>query len=255
MNMQQINFNNASLNFYHGKTMQVEDSALIVPQTRLEIGQIIAQVEAASVCGGMAVNGTKTHQKPNEDAFACVQDGKNLWVLIADGSTSLDPIKKIEDRFGISAARYASHFIASDIHNLITHPATDKTNALTMLKAINASLFKNGQELGLDIDLNNPYTMPMTTATLVKIDTERQVVSIAHTGDSFAFTSNGSISELHTRNIQGEYEEVIFKKMRELAEKEGISIKDARWKPEIVENLLEISKFAAFSSLIDLILS
>lgn len=187
------------------------------------IRPVTLEIEVGTVAG--------SSDKPNEDAFAVRRFGSAVALAIFDGATSLKKIPA-HDAIGMSGARYASHFLRDQF--------------LALPAFSNSTLSELNQRLGQAVvkfeglNLQDVVTLPTSTATIVLIDPDRDMLSIQHVSDSFALARfvGGAYSLLTTDRL-AELSESLIENIRSLALNRGISNREARTDPGVQQKLID----------------
>jgi hypothetical protein len=207
-------------------TPPISDQEYFCTPISIQLGgpqKLNVTIEAATVAGDL--------QKPNEDCFAIRYSASTLSIAVFDGATSLKRIPA-HDTIGMSGARFASHFLRD---SFLTVESFDGNTLCDLNRALRERV---SGFVGLDV--NDVNTVPTSTATIVLIDSEKDLVSIQHVSDSFCLAKNntGKTSLITPDPLQA-LEDRIYSQIREIARSQGISNRDARNNPEIASTLLK----------------
>lgn len=194
--------------------------------------KILVGVENPIVIAVSALTEAGSSKKPNEDSFVVHTAKDSLLVGVFDGTTTLVPIKELDER-GISGARFASRFIKEQFRHI---NGLCPTEVLTFLNE--RLLDANKQIRG--VDPNDANTLPASSATIVKIDPDRRIVELAHVYDSWCvvYYKDGS-SALITKDLNKKFDQPILDRMREIARSKGITPRQARQEDEIEQALVD----------------
>lgn len=201
-------------------------------QCRLGLTRPISASVSAATVAGNANSG-------NEDAWSInIANGIGLFGVF-DGTTSLRPIAELQAR-ALTGARFASHHLLDFFQNTEITETADLPGLL--LKA-NASLL--AKILKFDgATLADTHSMPSSLATIIRIDSDRNIMETVHVGDSFAiiYYQDGS-SRLVTPNTNRDFDESIFRLIKKLAAEHSITNREARRDPEVAQALLKMFQF------------
>ncbi len=211
--------------------------------TEYTIKSLICRGEWASISGAVDQNLNVPHgAKLNEDAVAIIGTAGCLWMVVADGCTSLNRVPEIERKYQVTAARFASNFVVEQMRILLSSEEYSKeTSPQTLIRDCNSRLDHIvGQELGSD--RSDPNARPRTTLVVTKIDPLKDRVEFAYIGDGIVLADYGSRTESLFESQVERFEYGIKLAMCEIARSHSISIKQARESERIKEALLNMQR-------------
>ncbi len=158
--------------------------------------------------------------KLNEDAFAITYDEKNLIAAIFDGTTSLKPIKSLGAQTG---ARFASHFLKNTLHQINTNQSPRE-----LLLQLNKNLLEKSLQFE-GATMHDTHTLPSSTATIIKINFEKNIVTFAHVADSLGIVYlKNDISKIFTKDTNNKFDTEMFSLIAKIAKEKNISPREAR---------------------------
>jgi len=170
-------------------------------------------------------------KKPNEDTFAVTSEDDILLAGIFDGTTSF-PIPALGE---ISSARYASHFIKKQFSAVTKTLSPEK-----ILLNINEKLWETIKKMN-GVTLADTLTLPASTATVIKIDANKSLLSFAHIGDAFGivYFEDGH-SEIFTDDKNKRFDEEMFTLIRKIAKENDLTNREARQDKRVNQGLGEM---------------
>lgn len=179
----------------------------------------------------LAATVASSAEKPNEDAFAVTLDENVFFVGLFDGTTSLKSIESLGVQTG---ARFASHFMKDNFSQ-----AESIITPQDLMLDLNQKLLK--KSLALGATLSDTHTLPATTGTIIKIDSDVNTLSFAHVGDSFGiiYFADGH-SRVFTDDKNSVFDERIFALIAQIAEEKNITHKEARQDEKVKEALIQM---------------
>ncbi len=178
--------------------------------------------------------------KLNEDAIMIenLGDGRAVFAVF-DGASSQAPIKALESH-GISGAFYVSHLAAfgfptSDIFQELSQ--RDIVTAGEFTRALNKWLYEQMSQVD-GVDYNDVLTIPGMAATIVVVDFNKQNLSVASVADTvgIAHHTDGEW-DYFTGNLNERFDLETMSLVKQIAVREGISIKEAAGYPEVKAQL------------------
>lgn len=184
-----------------------------------------AQISACTIAG--------SPEKPNEDAYALKTVEGVLVIGAFDGASSKKPITALKTQTG---ARFASHFLRNRFNEVLPDLSPKE-----LMVTLNSRLLTANQEIGGH--LGDTHTLPGSTGTIIKIDSDRDRLEIAHISDSFCviYYRDGH-SETVTLNTNKVFDEQVFALMEKIAKDRGITPREAHQTKEIQEAKLETAQ-------------
>lgn len=172
-------------------------------------GRLNVELNVGTAAGG---------EKPNEDSFAINATPNAINAAVFDGVTSKKPFSAISP---LTGARFASCFLKDQLER-IGQTFTPKE---TILK-LNSLLLDEVTKLGGS--LKDSLSLPSSTATIIKIIPDKNILQLAHVGDSFCIVYfKGGYSQLMTDDKNKQFDEHMFEFMRKLAKERGITAVEA----------------------------
>ena len=192
-------------------------------QRDIQLKKTKLKLQAGTIAGSF--------EKPNEDAFALTCEDEILFVGIFDGTTSF-PIPALGN---VSSARYASHFIKTQFTTI-----TKTMSPEEILLHVNAKLWEKVRKLN-GVTLSDTLTLPASTATVIKLDINKNLLSFAHVGDAFGITYyEDGHSELFTDDKNKKFDEEMFALIRKIAKENGLTNREARQDKRVDEALAKM---------------
>ncbi len=190
---------------------------------------VVLRVSSCTVSGKRYVDSPK---KPNEDAYSLIVRDDKLIAAVFDGTSSLKPIKALGDETG---ARFASHFLKSEIEKIDTLVTTKE-----LIRKLNKALL--AKTLTFEgTSLEDVHTLPASTATIVQLDLRQHTMSMSHVGDSYCIVYyRDGTSELITIDKNREHDDRILGFMKTISVEQGINPREARQDERVKQALLEM---------------
>jgi serine/threonine protein phosphatase PrpC len=182
-----------------------------------------------------AITVANSDGKPNEDSFSVLTSDGHIWIAVFDGTTSLRPIPSLQNQTG---ARFASHFLKENYATILQQ--TDfQTDPFDQMVLLNTLLLE--QSLKMGGSLSDTHSLPASMATIVHIDRTRHKMKFAHIGDTYGILyPNGVTSTLFTNDKNYQFDQKIFRLIKEIAFKKSISIPQACQDGELKEALYQM---------------
>lgn len=171
-------------------------------------------------------------EKPNEDALAVnILDG-TLFVGVFDGTSSQKPIPALGEQSG---ARFASHFLKDNFY-LVPEEHTAKD----LLLSLNQHLLAASQAFK-GTSIADTHTLPASTGTIIKIDSDNDLIELAHVGDSYCiiFYEDGH-SDVVTNDRNQVFDGRMFALIGKIAKERHITPREARQTNEVKEALIKM---------------
>jgi hypothetical protein len=164
---------------------------------------------------------------PNEDAFS-ITTGDRLVAGVFDGATSLRLLDWLDDQTG---ARYASHLLKDRLAKLaLDTPPSD------LLARLNSILLEGAR--GRGSDLRDVHALPSSTATIVTLEAGASELHLSHISDSFAVAYYEDGTSRLLTPVHETYDTEMRRLMAKIAQDQGITPRQARNDPRIIELLL-----------------
>lgn len=210
-----------------GVVMTYDQDDSVQVEKQLELGSFSVTIEAATTAGKTL---SDTPSKPNEDTFSVVQWGRDIVAAVFDGATGQKTIPEIEPT---TSARFASHALKEILETI--EPIPDMKELVSQLNRL------LGDKLTAfpSVDLADVNSLPTSTATIVKINSEASKVEVGHIGDSFAVAlmNNGDV-RLLTDNLHRAFDEKVLGLIGSIAAEKSISQREARADPLIKQAIM-----------------
>lgn len=209
----------------------LDDDNEVFGQIELNLGKTkIYQIKisAYTTAGRRYIDSPK---KPNEDAFSIIKLKDSITAAVFDGTSSLKPIKSLGEQTG---ARFASHFLKSQLEGNVRVTTTKEIiRELSKLLLARSLQFEGST-------LENTHTLPASTATIIKLDLEKEIIELSHVGDSYCvvFYKDGN-SKLITVNKNRDYDNKIFELMKKVAQEKHITSREARQDEKVKHALID----------------
>jgi len=197
-------------------TYSLDQDDRIFLRKKLFLGKRLVKISLCTVAG------TKdgVSRKPNEDAVSVLVRNNKLFAAVFDGTSSQKPIPDLKE---VTGARFASHFLKEqfELEQMGTLPAE-------IIRNLNKALLSKSLQFG-GTSLTDPASLPASTATIVELDPEQNILQVSHVGDSFCilFYKNGH-SEFVTVDRNRLYDEHTLGLMQSIAKKSKITPREAR---------------------------
>jgi len=194
-------------------------------KTSIKNEQYSFDVEACTVAGSKDGKA----KKPNEDAFSLLSSSTILQAAVFDGTSNLKPIQFLKNQTG---ARFASHFLKKELEKKAA-----KMSAKAAIRFLNNVLLSNVLQFE-EVTLNDVHTLPSSTATLVQLLLDEEVLNVSHVGDSFCivlFKDNNT--KFITSDRNKEYDDEILAHMKRLSTEKHITPRETR-KNKLIEKAI-----------------
>lgn len=207
----------------------LSDDQEIFRSDTLGLGEYKVRVSACTVSGKRYVDSAR---KPNEDAFCVMTQNDTLVAAVFDGASSLKPIHALGDETG---ARFASHFLKSEMERMEKYSKPE-----TIIRDLHKALL--AKTLTFEgTALEDVHTLPASTATIVQLDLQKQVVRMSHVGDSYCiiYYRDGT-SSVVTIDKNREQDERLLGLMKNISEERGITPREARQDERVKQALLDM---------------
>lgn len=188
--------------------------------------------EQARKVSFLAATIASSPEKPNEDTFAIAIEDGVFFAGLFDGTTSLKPIKSLGSQSG---ARFASHFLKDNFSQ-----ADGTIDPRDLMLSLNQRLLN--KSLTLDgASLTDTHTLPASTGTIIRFDTDANTLSFAHIGDSYgiAYYADGT-SRVFTDDKNAVFDAKMFELIVQVAEEKGITPREARDDERVKEALIQM---------------
>jgi serine/threonine protein phosphatase PrpC len=169
--------------------------------------------------------------KPNEDAFSINLIDNTLLAAVLDGASSQKPIAALKDQTG---ARFASHFLRNFIQS------SSESDVGKLLRQANRFLLE--QTLQFEgATLSDVHTLPASTATIIKIDPDSDMLHLGHVGDTFCMLLyKDGHTELKTLDRNQPYDEKLLGEMKAIAIESHITPREAKQDPRVRQAVIDM---------------
>jgi hypothetical protein len=182
------------------------------------------QIDACSVSGDSRCL--------NEDSFAVIARTAELVCGVFDGTTSLRPVKAL-DQLGLTGARFASVFLRHSLDLL-----QPELSARDVLCELNARMRRINSQLD-GVDPHDINTVPASSGTIARFDARTGIMQVGHVYDSWcvAYYRDGR-SELVTVDRNQRFDQTVFDLMAKLAREQSRTPREVRQQAAVQNELV-----------------